>query len=94
MNGISLETLDPLPFMKEITACALQVAQKCIHSRMLGIDLSVDKSGRALMIEVNTFSVGIENIQLNNGPLFGEYTNEVIDYCLKNKKTYNYFFER
>jgi hypothetical protein len=94
VNGIRLETLQPLPYMKELSECAVQVAKRCIHSRVLGIDLAIDSSGQVLLIEVNNCFIGVDNIQMNNGPLFGGNTDEVIDYCLKNKKTYSWYFER
>jgi hypothetical protein len=94
VNGIGLSSLEPFPFMKALSECAVKVAKRCIHSRVLGLDMAADKAGRIHFIEVNNSGIGIEKIQLNNGPLFGEYTQEVLDYCLKNKRTYNYFFER
>ena len=44
-------------------------------------------------MEINNINIGIEDLQKNNGPMFGEFTEEVIDFCSKNKRSYCFDFE-
>ena len=46
---------------------------------MLSWDLSVTPDGRPVMIEMNIGKPSIDFMQQNNGPLFGDYTEEVLE---------------
>ena len=47
--------------------------------RMVSWDFSVDDEGHPVMIEANLRSGGLIFHQLNNGPLFGDDTEEILD---------------
>lgn len=74
-----------IPFFEEISSAAKSIAEKNIHHRMLALDMTIDNDNKVHCIEVNNKSNEINFHQLNNGPLFGEFTDEVIEYCIQHK---------
>ncbi|MGB4655070.1 MAG: sugar-transfer associated ATP-grasp domain-containing protein [Bacteroidales bacterium] len=70
---------------------AIEVIQNT-HKRfqtvhLIGWDFAIDENNNPVLIEVNIAFPGIIFEQLCSGPLFGERTQEVIDYVVKNKPT-------
>ena len=53
---------------------------------MASWDLAIDKNGEPVLIEVNLMYQGIGFLQINNGPLFGDYTEDILDRCIKRKR--------
>lgn len=84
VNDISLADNDfTIPFFDQVIATARLIAEKNIHHRMLALDMTIDEENNIRCIEINNRSNEINFHQLNNGPLFGEFTDEVIAYCEK-----------
>lgn len=52
--------------------------------RFIGWDICIGEKGEPIVIEINSSQPGIFGEQICNGPMFGERTQEVIDY-IKNK---------
>ena len=82
-----------IPKFDCIKKYATDIAYKFPYHRLLGFDFSVDKEEKVKLIEINNRNNEINFFQMNNGPLFKGYTNEIIDYCLKNKRTIKLDFE-
>lgn len=83
---------------------ALEAVKRC-HYRvpMFGVaswDIAIDEEGEPVLIEYNVARAGIDIHQYNNGPLYGEYREKVIEQVFKNyavrKATldYNYSIKR
>jgi hypothetical protein len=85
VNEIDLSKNHKIPFIGEIKKMAKEVSFKYLHFRLLGLDMTIDSTGNVQCIEINNKGNEINFYQLNNGPLFGEFTDEVIDYCIENK---------
>ena len=63
---------------------------KCVHlvkrvaprfarvSRLIAWDIAIREDGEPMLIECNMMDSGCEILQLNNGPLFGELTDEIV----------------
>ena len=81
-----------VPHFHEIRILAKKIAPYYFYHRFLGFDFTVDVDNSIRLLEVNNKNIGIINQQMNTGSLFGEYTDEVIDYSLKNEKTFLYHF--
>lgn len=47
-------------------------------AKLIAWDLAIDEEGKPLLIEVNLPYSGIDVIQIPNGPLFGDQTEEII----------------
>ncbi|MCO5255957.1 MAG: hypothetical protein M9926_04280, partial [Lentimicrobium sp.] len=85
VNGLSLLQHLEIPCFNEIKGRAKEIASKYLHFRLLGLDMAVGDNQTVRCIEINIIGNEINFFQLNNGPLFGDFTNEVIDYCVNNK---------
>lgn len=67
------------------------VKKAALRVPMFGVaswDFAVDEDGIPVLIEYNVGGGGIDIHQFNNGPLYGDKTDEIIDYVFK-----NYHFE-
>lgn len=53
--------------------------------RLLSWDLALDEENAPILVEVNMASGELDFHQLNNGPIFGEDTKEILDEVFKNK---------
>ena len=93
LNGLTTDGLGKFQFTDQLADLAVKVARKNIHSRVLGLDFAINREGEIILIEVNNISIGIRKTQLSNGPLFGNYTEEIIDYSLKNKCSFSFYFD-
>ena len=71
------------PFLDTVRSTADYIASRNIHARLLGLDIYIDESGEAKCIEVNNRGNEINFYQTNSGPLFGVYSEEVKNFCLK-----------
>lgn len=76
-----------VPFFDLMKQIVLDVAPEYYHHRLLGFDVCCDISGAVKILEVNCKNIEINFLQMNNGPLFGEKTSEIIDFCMKNKRS-------
>ena len=76
--------------MKEI-ACL--IAKKYYFHRLLGFDFTFTESNEVKLLEINCKNLEINFLQMSNGPLFGDFTDEIIEYCLHNKKSVVLDFE-
>ncbi|MCG8580260.1 MAG: hypothetical protein MI866_10100 [Bacteroidales bacterium] len=86
-NGINLKGLERVVGIDEIKKVAVESAKVHYHARVLGFDMSYTDENEVKIIEVNTWDLGIDNIQQANGALFHRYTDEIIAYCKKRIKT-------
>ncbi len=80
-NGIILSQQGKVVGISDIWEAVVQAAKKHYHARVLGFDMSFTNDNKVKIIEVNTWDLGIDNIQQANGALFHRYTDEIINYC-------------
>jgi hypothetical protein len=80
-GGIDFRDAGKLYKFNEIISAGIEVARAYYFQRLLGLDICVDNKGAVRIIEVNNRNNEINFFQMNNGPLFREYTGEVIEYC-------------
>jgi hypothetical protein len=71
---------------------AFEVARYFPHARLLGLDLCLDEKGQVKLIEVNCVNNEINFYQMCNGPLFGDFTNEILKWVPSQKKSYCFDF--
>ena len=87
-NGVEFKSIGLIPFLDEINELAINIAHKYNFSRLLGMDFAVNKDNKILLIEVNDSNNEINFYQMNNGPLFGIYTNEVAELSIIEPKSF------
>jgi len=92
-NGVIFNQVGLVYKYNEIVDLGLNIANMYHYHRLLGFDICVDHKGDILIIEINNRNHEINFLQMNNGPLFREYTEEILDYCSINKRTICFDFE-
>jgi len=93
INDIQLSSVGQIPDFELLKSTCIEIAKTRFHERVLVFDTWRDEQNNMRLLEINNINIGIEDLQKNNGPMFGDFTNEVIDYCAKNKRTYCFDFE-
>lgn len=74
-------------FMDKVQTFVMQAAQRFPHFRLIGWDIAIDKESNPIIIEANLTMSSIDLIETICGPLFGEYTERVLDEIFhQNKK--------
>lgn len=81
-NGISFDQRDfYIPNFEIVKGFAQQVAACIPHQRVLALDIMLDKDNQPKLIEYNNCAFSIWVFQQTIGTVFGDYTDEVVDYC-------------
>ena len=71
-----------IPDIEGIRKIAIQVAQELYYTRLVALDICYDQHAKWRVIEVNLFSGTLKFPQYYGVPFFGEFTDEIRDYCL------------
>lgn len=74
-----------VPGFDKMCETAVSIARRVPRFNILGFDVIVRDDGRPCIIEVNATSLCAIEVQ-QSGPMFGEDTEQVVDWCLKNSK--------
>lgn len=56
--------------------------------KFIGWDITIDEDGTPIIVELNSSQPGLTGEQTVCGPIFGDRTQEVIDYCKSKQFTY------
>jgi len=67
-----------VPFFDSILDKAKELHPLIPHFRLVSWDFTINSQNEIILIEFNTMLQEINFHQLNNGPLFGEYTEEIL----------------
>jgi len=97
INGISLTDSEfRIPNFSKVEELVKSTAKQIIPNRLLSFDIMLDKDNNPHVIEFNLKHQTVTTLQTLQKAYFGEYTNEVIDYCQKNlnKITYQINIEK
>lgn len=92
-NNILFLNANPVFKYDEIVKLCLPMAAQFYYHRLLGFDFCVDQKGNVKLIEVNNKNNETNFFQMSNGPLFGDYTDEIITYCKQNKRHFSFDFD-
>lgn len=68
-----------VPKYCELIECVKEMAQRIGHFRLVAWDMAIDDKDEVVLIEANMRMGGIESHQFNNGPLFGDLTERVLN---------------
>lgn len=93
VNGVNLVKGEKPEGIDLIRRKATEIADRFPYSRLMGLDLCLDNEGQCRVIEVNNINNEINFFQMTGGPLFGEFTDEVISYSLSHKRSFMIDFE-
>ena len=82
-NGINFKTgTFAIPNWEKAVAFAEYVSGKIRHCRLVQLDVTIDKTGIPKLIEFNVSGCGFWLYMFCGQRVFGDYTDEVIEYCL------------
>ncbi len=87
---IKLGDIGPAFGYDRMVEAARQVALQALNFRLISFDICIDHTGAPRIIELNLGSQGSAFLQACNGPLLGDFTDEIIEYSLINKKIRNH----
>lgn len=72
-------------FMDKVKKLVKEAAQRFPHFRLIGWDIAIDENDEPLIIEANLTMSSLDVIETVCGPVFGEYTEQVLHevFCQK-----------
>lgn len=86
-NGIDFSKQEfVIPNFDQVTTFACNVASCLPHQRILALDIMLDHNNEPKLIEYNNCAFSVWVFQQTIGTVFGQFTNEVIDYCKEHKE--------
>jgi len=80
-NNYNLAFDEKIPFIDEIEEISYEICKKIFYARLIALDFTVNKNNEPLLIEINCMANGISQYQLNNGGVFGDFTEEILKNC-------------
>lgn len=81
-DGVAFKNLR-IPCYEKMVSTAKEVHNLFPMFAVLAYDFSVNEQGELVLIEINIGKPSIDFMQLNNGPLFGRYTLEILERVYK-----------
>jgi hypothetical protein len=92
-NGIDFSKNSfKIPFWEKICDFAKEVAKRNQRNRLLALDLGLDENGEPVFIESNIGGFGYWLFMFAGKTPFGQFTDEIIDYCAANQHRKNQSF--
>ena len=85
-NGHNITNDDVIPNYDKVLNFSKHIAENTFHARLLSLDIMIDEFDMPKLIEINTMGQGVMFFQMTKGAMFGEFTDEIINYCIKNYK--------
>lgn len=88
-NNVDLEDNNlVLPNYENIISFGKRVASKFPHHNVLALDIALNEANKPKLVEINFDALSIEMLYFAHVPLFGKYTDEVLQYSAKHINTY------
>lgn len=75
-----------IPHYRELIDDAFRQHNRIPYFKMVSWDYAIDKDGDPVLIEANIPTGQIDFHQINIGPIFGDYTDRVLDYVYNGKE--------
>lgn len=91
INGVSLKGSHfAIPNFEKVLEYVFEVAKRNIPNRLLSFDVMLDKQNNPHLIEYNIKWQTVTTVQTTTKAFFGEFTDEVIEFCKKNLDNLSY----
>lgn len=74
-----------IPDWQSIKEFAKKIGEAHVYHRCLNMDIMIDETGNPRLIEYNLTQMSVWLFQFNNSSCYGEFTDEVIEYCRQHK---------
>lgn len=86
-NGIDFSKEDiQIPQWNEICKFAERVSNQILFGNLVALDIALDEQDLPILIEANVGGFSGWFFQFTTGSVFGEFTDEVMDYCWERYK--------
>lgn len=82
-NGLDFTKNYRIPNYERVVVFAKKIGKMIPHHRLLALDIVLDKENQPKLIEFNVEYYSSWLFQYTIGPAFGDYTDEILDYCRK-----------
>ena len=93
-NGIDFKNNNyKIPNWDNICKFVKEQSKKIIHHHILAYDITLDPSNEPHICEVNVDAFSAWLYQFVSSPTFDEYTDEILNYCIKHKHPKNVTFK-
>jgi hypothetical protein len=76
-----------VPGIEEMEQAAYSIAKDSLYARLIGFDFCLDQDEKVRLLEINNKNNEINFYQMNSGPLFGDFSDEILDYCQQAHKS-------
>lgn len=80
-SGIVFLDCEPIPAFDELKYLSISVAEMVPYAHIISLDLAMSEKGKWKLIEINLEYQTTRFAQYAGKPFFGEFTDEVIEYC-------------
>lgn len=84
-SQVPFAELGPVPFFDQLKPFVLAQAAQVWFARLISFDVCLDEAGAWRLVEINLRAQTISFAQFAGHPFFGEHTDEVIEYCRRNR---------
>ncbi len=86
-NGIDFRNNTfKVPDYENIKQFAIKVGEKVAHHDLVAMDIAIDAENRPQLIEINVGGFSGKLFQLTSGTVFGDHTDEVMEYVTRKMK--------
>lgn len=76
-----------IPEWEAIVAFGKDVCSRLPHHRLLALDIALDSNDKPCLLEFNIQFFSTWFFQYTSGSAFGDYADEIVEYCLHNNPT-------
>lgn len=83
--GALIQDLDSAAGIEEMKELSRSIALKLPFHRLISLDINIDIDGKPRLVELNLSESG-NGVQLFGYPFLGKFTDEIIEFCKKQKK--------
>ncbi|OZV69972.1 sugar-transfer associated ATP-grasp domain-containing protein [Winogradskyella aurantia] len=81
-SGLIFKDLE-IPNFERVTAMVKDLHKKVPYFRIISWDIALNDKDKPVLIEYNTYTQGTRVLQIVNGPLFGEFTDKILNEGLR-----------
>lgn len=78
-----------IPNFEGVKNFAIKISKRLPHMRLFALDIVLDQTNTPKLIEVNSENFSVKFLQLTKQPVFGEFTDDIIKYCVEHKQYLN-----
>jgi hypothetical protein len=91
-NDIVFSNGYKIPKLEKMKDLAIKLTPLFLYNHLVAFDFCMDKDSNIRLLEVNLQNIEINFLQMNNGPLFNNFTDEIVEFCSYAQKSVKFDF--